>query len=168
MEYKVFDLKINKEMVKELNNANKIEIYLFQATKNKVYQDTYSCTEVYLKVGKSQFFRIEGIAENYGSYYDEVFSIILQRGWFKFDGYEEMEDSTNLYLYDVFMKNDAACIEVKSSSETFENKYKVEADQGLLFRRKNQSIFIGLDDFPFNIIVTKDKEYIKELEKWWD
>lgn len=168
MKYNVFDLKINKEMVKELNHANQIEIYLSQPTKYKVYEDTYTSYKVYFRADHSQLFGMEGIVETYGSKSDEVFSVILQKGWFQFDSNEVVEDITDLYLYDVFIKKEDTCIEVKSATETFEQEYEVEADQGLLFRGKNQSIFIGLDKFPFNIVITKDPEYIRELEKWWD
>lgn len=54
-------------MVKELNHANQIEIYLYKPTQDTEYKQTFSCTKLYFKADQNQLFRIEGLVESYGS-----------------------------------------------------------------------------------------------------
>jgi hypothetical protein len=176
----VHDLEVNKAYVKELRKANKIDIYLIVERCYGRYEDTYYCTKVYLKTDQGECFHIEGITENFGAFKDEEFSIIIEKGWPDFEIHEKengksiifrdenLEDTSKLFLFDTFINEEGSSIEVKHSTEEFLNIYPVKVDKGLLFTRKDKSMFIGLDYAPLVIMATKDPEYMNELKKWWD
>lgn len=177
MKYNVFDLKLNEDIIQELNKAKKVEIYLINERARAVseYRDTFLCTMVYLKTDDNQYFRISGIEEDFGSRQDEVFGIKIQKNWKSYEVKnqgdsiifkdEPLRDTTHLYLYDVFKKDDDSNIKVNSYIDLFEEVYPVEVDDGILFRRENgnQCIYIGLDNAPVEMVVTKDRRYIKKL-----
>lgn len=174
-----FYMKLCNNLLKELDGAKKIEIYLINedAIPYSNYKDTFTCRRVFLKTDEDKLFRIEGVVEDFGVDSDEVFGINLKEGWEKFEVLksdniteirfeeENLKNHTDLFLYDIFTKEKGSGVEVRSFLETFNEGDVVEVDEAIVFKRNNQSIYIGQDTFPFNIIITKDEEYLKQLEE---
>ena len=173
----MYKLKLDDGIVEQLGEAEQIDIFLLkpEVAANDISKSAI-CSHVFLKT-ESALFRIEGIVEDFGIKRDEIFALVIKKGWVNFKCLEEERKRTLVFgeeyfsfpnnltqLTHFYSLQDKGHIKVQIHSDQQEIydirtkiAYPVDVDDAILFRDEKKEIYIRQHSFPYSVLITQNE-----------
>lgn len=180
-------MEIPKDIIEIFKNSNRIEVFLDNIPSTRMLpanQQSYVCSRINLLVDHTQMFNLCVKEFDSETVIKEIFTIALEKGWRKVKVMKgkrtrEIEEGIILKVQDYdlnqlisFQSFDSdgilELIKIVSNEGKIIGKNNnliasLIEDVGILIADSNQTLYVGCDEMPYQLIITKDKKLIFQL-----